>query len=53
MEDRLGTIAEDYLADMTILDKDIFSIDPMDILKTEVLGTIVDGKFVWRSNKIS
>jgi len=53
MEDRLGTIAEGYLADMTILDKDIFSIDPMNILKTEVLGTIVDGKFVWRSGKIS
>ena len=52
MEDRLGTIKEGYLADLTILDKDIFTIDPMDILKTSVLGTIVDGKFVWRSEKI-
>ncbi len=52
MEDRLGTIKEGYLADMTILDKDIFTIDPMDILKTEVLGTVVDGKFVWRSEMI-
>jgi predicted amidohydrolase YtcJ len=49
MEDRLGTIAEGFLADLTILDKDIFTIDPMDILKTEVLGTVVDGKFVWRN----
>lgn len=52
MEDRLGTLATGYLADLTILDKDIFSIDPMDILSTSVLGTVVDGKFVWRSEKI-
>jgi predicted amidohydrolase YtcJ len=52
MEDRLGTIAEGFLADLTILDKDIFTIDPMDILKTNVMGTVVDGKFVWRSEKI-
>jgi predicted amidohydrolase YtcJ len=52
MEDRLGTIKEGYLADLTILDKNIFSIEPMDILKTSVLGTIVDGNFVWRSEKI-
>jgi predicted amidohydrolase YtcJ len=52
MEDRLGTIKEGYLADLTIMDKDIFTIDPMDILKTSVLGTIVDGKFVWRSENI-
>ena len=52
MEDRLGTIAEGYLADLTILDKDIFAIDPMDILKTRVLGTVVDGRMVWRSTDI-
>ncbi len=52
MEDRLGIISEGYFADMTILDKDIFTIDPMDILKTEVLGTVLNGKFVWRSEKI-
>jgi predicted amidohydrolase YtcJ len=50
MEDRLGTIADGYLADMTILDKDIFTIDPMEILKTKVLGTIVDGCMVWKSS---
>ncbi|NLF51149.1 MAG: amidohydrolase [Leptolinea sp.] len=52
MEDRLGTIKEGYLADLTILEKDIFAIDPMDILKTEVVGTVVNGKFVWRSEAI-
>ncbi|NMB53107.1 MAG: amidohydrolase [Leptolinea sp.] len=48
MEDRLGILAPGYLADMTILDRDIFTIDPMEILNTRVLGTIVDGKFAWR-----
>ena len=52
MEDRLGTIKEGYLADMTILDKDIFTIDPMDILTTRVLGTIVDGRFVFRNSDL-
>jgi hypothetical protein len=52
MEDRLGTIKEGYLADLTILDMDIFTIDPMDILKTGVLGTLVDGTFVWRSERL-
>jgi predicted amidohydrolase YtcJ len=52
MEDRLGTIKAGFLADMTILDKDIFKIDPMEILNTSVLGTIVNGKFVWRSEMI-
>ncbi len=52
MEDRLGTIKEGYLADLTILDKDIFSLDPMEILNTSVLGTVVDGKFAWRSETI-
>jgi predicted amidohydrolase YtcJ len=52
MENRLGRIKAGFLADLTVLDRDIFSIDPMDILKTTILGTIVDGRFVWRSDKI-
>jgi predicted amidohydrolase YtcJ len=52
MEDRLGKIAAGFLADLTILDKDIFTIEPMDILNTTILGTIVNGKFAWRSEKI-
>jgi len=52
MEDRLGKLADGYLADMTILDKDIYSIDPMEILSVQVLGTVVDGRFVWRSNTL-
>lgn len=52
MEDRLGMLARGYLADLTILDRDIFTINPMDILSTTVLATMVDGRFVWRSEQL-
>lgn len=46
MEDRLGKIHPGYLADLTVLDRDIFTCDPMEISKVEVLGTVVDGCWV-------
>jgi hypothetical protein len=49
MEDKLGSLEAGKLADMTILDQDIFAINPMEILNTRVVGTIVGGKFVWRT----
>ena len=49
LEDRLGTLAPGKLADVTILDQDIFAIEPLEILKVQVLGTVVGGKFVWRA----
>ena len=48
LEDRLGTLAPGKLADVTILDQDIFAIDPMQILQVRVLGTVVGGRFAWR-----
>jgi len=45
MEDRLGTLAPGKLADLVVLSEDIFRIDPMDILKTEVLATLIGGRF--------
>ncbi|HHX42483.1 MAG TPA: amidohydrolase [Chloroflexi bacterium] len=48
MEEHLGTLAPNKLADITILDRDLWDIDPMDILNVRVLGTIVGGAFVWR-----
>ena len=47
-EKRLGTLELNKLADITILDQDIWSIDPMAITQTRVLGTVVGGRFVWR-----
>lgn len=46
MEDRLGQLAPGFLADMVVLDRDIYSIDPADILNTHVIATMVDGE--WR-----
>ena len=48
LEDRLGSLRVGRLADLTILDEDIFAIDPMEILNVRVMGTIVGGQFAWR-----
>ena len=48
MEHTLGSLRAGYLADVTILDRDIYAIDPMEILNTKVVGTVVGGRFVWR-----
>jgi predicted amidohydrolase YtcJ len=46
-EDVLGSIEVGKLADFTVLDKDILSIEPKEILTTDVLYTIVGGKIVF------
>lgn len=43
-EDLLGTIEAGKLADLTILDQDIFKIEPEEILNTRVIYTIVGGR---------
>lgn len=49
VEDQRGTLALGKLADFTVLDRDIFQIEPMEILETHVDATIIGGKFVWRA----
>ncbi|HEX9013417.1 MAG TPA: amidohydrolase family protein, partial [Anaerolineaceae bacterium] len=49
MEDRLGTLEPGKLADLTVLDRDIFNVDPMDILHLSVLAVVTGGRFAWRS----
>jgi predicted amidohydrolase YtcJ len=46
-EDIKGTLEEGKLADMVVLSQDLFSIDPKDIPKTEVLYTILGGKIIY------
>lgn len=41
-----GRIAPGYLADLIVLDRDIFQCDPADIAETKVVITIVGGKIV-------
>ena len=45
-----GSIEPGKLADIIILDRDITSVDPEEILKAKVLMTIVGGKLVYSSN---
>jgi predicted amidohydrolase YtcJ len=44
-----GSVETGKLADMIILDRDLFQIEPTDIRNTEVLLTIVGGKVVYES----
>lgn len=48
-EDITGSIEEGKEADLVILDKDIFSIEPNEIAKTKVLSTYADGKKAYSS----
>jgi predicted amidohydrolase YtcJ len=50
--DRLGSLKVGMLADMTILDRDIYTIDPHDICRACVLGTVVGGRFVWKDTAL-
>jgi len=48
-EEDLGMIAPGFLADLTILSSDLLSIPEPEILRTDVLATVVGGKFMHRA----
>ncbi|HLO81050.1 MAG TPA: amidohydrolase [Chitinophagaceae bacterium] len=51
-EKQKGKLAPGFLADLVVLSQDLFTIPTMDIYKTEVMMTMVDGKEVFkRSSK--
>lgn len=43
-EDRLGRVATGYIADLTVLDRDLLTVSPDQYLSTKVLRTFVDGQ---------
>jgi predicted amidohydrolase YtcJ len=47
----LGTIAPGKRADIVILEKDIFEIDPMEIADVQVAMTLFDGEIVYNRNE--
>lgn len=47
-ETKKGTIELGKWADFTILDKDLYNISPKEILNTNVLMTVVNGKIVYK-----
>jgi predicted amidohydrolase YtcJ len=48
-ERRLGSLAPGKLADLIVVDRDLFSVDPMAIRDTQVLGTLIDGEWKYRA----
>jgi predicted amidohydrolase YtcJ len=48
-EAELGSITPGKLADLVVLDRDIFTIEPMEIAQTQVVMTILGGKVVYDS----
>jgi predicted amidohydrolase YtcJ len=53
MEDQLGSLTPGKLADLAVLDRDIFTCDPTAIAGTQVLATMIGGKFVWEDEHVS
>jgi len=46
-EDEIGAIVRGHRADLVVLDLDIMTVPTDHILKTKVLGTILDGALVY------
>lgn len=44
-----GLLKEDYVADLIVLDRDIFDIEEDDILNVSVLKTMINGEFVYHT----
>ena len=49
MEEKIGTIENGKLADLTVLDRDYFAVPETDIKKIRSVMTVVDGKIVHNS----
>lgn len=50
MENKLGQLKEGAYADITVFEKDMFKIEPEEILNDKVIMTIFDGRVVYRDN---
>ncbi|MFT3890384.1 MAG: amidohydrolase [Anaerolineales bacterium] len=50
MENRLGRLAPNHIADLIVLDKDPFRCDEKDLLALESSATMVNGDWVWQSS---
>ena len=49
MEDRLGRLAPNHLADLIVLEKDPFTCEPDELLSMQSSATMVGGEWVWQS----
>jgi len=48
MENRLGRLAPDYLADLIVLEKDPFTCEAEELLTMQSSATMVAGEWVWQ-----
>ena len=48
-ETRQGSLSAGKLGDLVVLSDDIFQIEPMEILRTRVLATYLDGQPVYQA----
>lgn len=51
-EKELGTLEAGKIADIAVLDKNLFSISTEEILETKVKMTVMDGKIVHESQAV-
>ncbi|MEA5040552.1 MAG: amidohydrolase [Clostridiaceae bacterium] len=49
MEDKKGRIKEGYLADLTVLDRDIFTCDPMELKDVKPVLTLMAGNVTFKA----
>jgi predicted amidohydrolase YtcJ len=49
LENRLGRLAPNHLADLIVLDEDPFACDPNDLFGMQPSATMVNGEWVWKS----
>ena len=49
-EHRLGKLSEGYLADLIVLEQDIFSMHPNDLLTMNASATMINGEWVYTSS---
>jgi hypothetical protein len=48
-ENRVGKLAEGYLADLIVLEKDPFTCDPEEMKDLQLSTTMIDGDWAWQS----
>ncbi|NBK26530.1 MAG: amidohydrolase, partial [Spirochaetia bacterium] len=50
-EFELGSLQTGKLADVIILDRDLFQVSPEEIRDTKVMTTVFDGKIIYQKDK--